>query len=126
MNILDTDSDDEKQSYPHTSENIAKVIKLGLEETDLLEKNYRNVLPNITSDCAANELKGVRDAGFESLRCAAHRLRTILEDGYNATKDESKQFERLDRAARKIVRKVKKSGEQKYMQPTLKQHVPTR
>lgn len=80
----------------------------------------------MTSDMAAAQIGGVRETGLNHLPCFAHRLRTCVEDAYNATKIENSKFRHLDRAAKKIVRKVKKTHKQNLCEPTLKSYVSTR
>ena len=109
----------------HTAENVSLGLKYIAKNAGIYTENYRGVYPTVTTDCAANELAGVRESTLESQKCGAHRLRTCIEDAYNTTKSQHKSFEDMDFAARRIVRKVKKSKLQNLMQPTLKQIVPT-
>lgn len=69
----------------HTAANIASKLK-GIIDNTL---NAEELHPVITTDCAANMRKGVRDAGYYWIKCALHCLHNSVNAGLKGVEKDS-------------------------------------
>ena len=86
-----TDTENEDIEYKHTEVNIAKGTQYILEKYNLNDLNYRNEKPAFATDLCSSMIAGCREAGVPHIPCAAHRIRTVVETAYNASKEKIQQ-----------------------------------
>ena len=121
-----TDTEHEDMEYKHTGVNISKGSQYILEKYTLNDFNYRDEKVPFATDLGSSMIASCREAGVPHIPCAAHRIRTVVETAYNASKENSNKFNKMDRSIKKIVRRVKKTNTQTKMNPTLKSYCVTR
>lgn len=100
MHIIDNDFDLSNLSLgaipfieapAHTAQAIAVKLKAIIDDT----LNCPTMVPVITTDCAANMRKAVRDGGYYWIKCALHCLHNSVKAGFTAIEDESHIVEKV-------------------------------
>jgi hypothetical protein len=75
----------------HTANAIAVKLKAIIDDT----LTCPEMVPVITTDCAANMRKAVRDGGYYWIKCALHCLHNSVKAGLNAIEEESHIVEKV-------------------------------